>query len=75
MLHVLTTPEPSLPPDLHSALRRVRADFMEMPDLQVTLAQATRLWGLEPAVCSEVLAVLVDAHFLVRTNKALFSRA
>ncbi len=75
MLHALTTTGTPIPPDLHSALQRVRAEFVEMPDLQVTVAQAARLWGLEPTVCHTVLTTLVDAHFLVRTSRALFSKA
>ncbi len=75
MLSTTPTAELPLSLDLTSALRLVRADFMEMPDLQVTVSQATRLWGLDSEVCSAVLAMLVDARFLVRTSKSLFSRA
>ena len=58
-----------------SAARRVRADFLEMPGLQLTPAQAARLWALDMDVCEGVLAAMVDAGFLVRTSKALFRRA
>jgi hypothetical protein len=63
-----------LPADLSEALQRVRADFLEMPGLQVSLSQATRLWGLDATVCRVVLDSLVAVGFVVRTDKALFSR-
>jgi len=55
-------------PPLDEALRRVRADFMEMPGLQLTLQQAARLWAFDAAFCGEVLAALVAARFLVRSR-------
>lgn len=74
MQHAITISDPPFSTDLTSAIRRARADFIEMPGLQVTLAQATRLWGLDAGVCSAVLALLVDARFLVRTGKDRYSR-
>ena len=56
------------------AIRRARGEFLEMPGLQLTEAQAARLWCLDSALCGRVLAALVDARFLVRTRKAGFSR-
>lgn len=55
-------------------LRRVRAEFLEMPDLQLTTAQASRLWALDAVVCGEVLAQLVESRFLVCTRKSVFAR-
>lgn len=57
------------------AIRRAMGEFLEMPGLQLTEAQAARLWCIDAALCSRVLAALVDARFLVRTRKAAFSRA
>ena len=56
-------------------LRRVRAEFLEMPGLRVTRAQARRLWALDDAVCEAVLSALVDARFLVESRNASFMRA
>ena len=56
-------------------LRRVRAEFLEMPGLRLTRAQARRLWALDDAVCEAVLAALVDARFLVESRNASFMRA
>ena len=35
-----------------------------MPGLQLTLVQAQRLFGLDPAACRQVIDSLVDASFL-----------
>jgi hypothetical protein len=32
-------------------LRRVQGEYIEMPGLRLTIAQAQRLWGLDRAVC------------------------
>lgn len=58
-----------------TALRRAQAEFLEMPGLQLTEAQAARLWSFDSALCSAVLTALVESRFLVRTRKASFSRA
>ena len=48
-------------------LHRVRAEYLEMPGLRLTLPQAARLWGLDRETCVGLLDVLVKAGFLVRT--------
>ena len=53
---------------LADAMRRVRAEFLEMPGLSLTSAQAARLWAFDAALCDEVLAALVDTRFLVRSR-------
>jgi hypothetical protein len=55
-------------------LRRVQGEFMEMPGLRLTEAQARRLWGLDQASCDALLGALVDANFLFRTNSGAFMR-
>jgi len=40
---------------------RVRAEFHDMPGLNLTLTQAARLFGLEPVLCQRVLAALVES--------------
>ena len=56
------------------ALRRAKAEFREMPGLKLTEAQAARLLSFDSALCSEVLAALVEQHFLTRTRDT-FQRA
>jgi len=57
------------------ALRRAQAEFLEMPGLQLTEAQAARRWSFDSALCSAVLSALVESRFLIRTRNASFSRA
>ena len=55
-------------------LRRVQGEFLEMPGLRLTPAQARRLWGLDAASCDALLVALVDAKFLFRTRDGAFMR-
>ena len=59
---------------LDDAVRRARGEFLEMPGLKLTLPQAARLWAYEARFCGDVLAALVNAHFLVASGDA-FIRA
>jgi hypothetical protein len=58
-----------------AALRRAKAEFLEMPGLRLTLAQAQRLWAFDRALCDAVLAALVETRFLVQSRNAFFIRA
>ena len=58
-----------------AALGRAKAEFMEMPGLRLTLAQAQRLWALDRTLCDAVLAALVETRFLVQSRNASFIRA
>ena len=60
---------------LAEAMHRVRAEFAEMPGMQLTPAQAARLWHSDRAFCEAVLSALVDAKFLVKTHDNRFGRA
>ena len=51
---------------------RVRAEFLEMPGLCLTIEQAERLWDLEPRTCEALLKSLIDSRFLCRTHRGLF---
>lgn len=61
--------------DFESLLRRVRAEFVEMPGLRLTPAQATRLWGLETEACHKVIDALIDSSFLKWTSAGALIRA
>lgn len=52
---------------LNDIVGQVRREFLEMPGLRLTEAQARRLWTLGASQCSEALDNLVDSGFLVRT--------
>ena len=60
---------------LDDVLRRVQGEYIEMPGLRLTPAQAQRLWGLDPAACDTLLGALVDAKFLFRTRDGAFVRS
>jgi hypothetical protein len=53
-------------------VRRIRAEFLEMPGLRLTIEQAQRLWSLEPRTCEALLRHLIDSRFLRRTERGLF---
>jgi hypothetical protein len=58
-----------------SMVDRVRADFIEQPRLELSLAQAARLWYLGPDDCRSVLDALADAGFLAWTSGNTIRRA
>ena len=62
-------------PPLDDVLRRVQGEYIEMPGLRLTTAQAQRLWGLDRAACDALLGALVDAKFLFRTRDGAFMRS
>jgi hypothetical protein len=53
--------------DFEAMVRRVRAEFLEMPGLRLTFAQAMRLWGLDADDCERVMDALIRSCFLQRT--------
>ena len=59
---------------IDEVLQRIQGEFVEMPGLCLTAAQAQRLWGLEREVCDALLGALVDARFLSRTRDGAFVR-
>ena len=59
---------------IDEVLQRIQGEFVEMPGLRLTAAQAQRLWGLERDVCDALLGALVDAKFLSQTRDGAFVR-
>jgi len=60
---------------LEGLLRRIRGEYIEMPGLRLTMAQAQRLWGLDRDACEAVLCALVDAKFLIRNGDGAYVRS
>ena len=60
---------------VEEALRRIKSEFVEMPGLRLSTAQAQRLLGLDAQFCDAILAALVDAKFLLKTGDGIFVRA
>lgn len=57
-----------------SLVDRVRFDFIDMPNLELTMAQAVRLWNLGADDCRYVLDSLVDMGFLRWTPRRTIVR-
>ncbi len=57
------------------ALRRIRGEYLEMPGLRLTTAQAQRLWNLDRPTCERLLGTLVANRFLQKTRDGSFVRA
>ena len=54
--------------------RRVRSEFIEMPGLRLTTAQAARLWALDRRTSQLVLDDLAEDGFLSRTAAGAYLR-
>jgi hypothetical protein len=59
---------------IEDVLQRIQGEFVEMPGLCLTAAQAQRLWGLDRAFCDKLLEALVDAKFLAQRRDGTFIR-
>lgn len=55
-------------------LQRIRAEFLEMPGLTLTLPQAARLWGATALQAEMVLGELVEDGFLARGPHGSYRR-
>jgi hypothetical protein len=56
-------------PGAYEAVRRIYADFREMPGLRVTLRQGCRLWDVSSDICRPILDTLVTEGFLSRSGE------
>ena len=56
----------NVPEAVEALLQRARGEYLEMPGLRLTLAQAARLWGLDRATCQMLMHALTQARFLDR---------
>jgi hypothetical protein len=59
----------------HLLVERVRSEFIEMPGLRLTPAQAARLWGMDDASCHRVISALVRSAFLRWTQGGMVVRS
>ena len=57
-------------PDVLGA--RIRGEYLEMPGLRLTLAQACRLWQIDAITCHTILADLVSERFLHQTPDGVY---
>ena len=54
---------------------RIRGEFLEMPGLQLTTQQASRLWAVDRATTERVLDRLTSTGFLARTREGAYLRS
>ena len=59
---------------VQETINRVRAEYLEMPELRLTLAQIQRFCGVDATICEAVVAGLVDAGFLRVTPDERYAR-
>jgi hypothetical protein len=57
-----------------SLLSRIRREFLEMPGLRLTHAQARRLWNIDGDTCERLLARLVHTKFLMHHHDGRYGR-
>ena len=55
-------------------LERLRAEYLEMPGMKLTIKQIQRLCGIEPKMCKMVLDALVNARFLRLNSDGTYVR-
>ena len=55
-------------------VRRIRGEYLEMPGLRLTRAQAQRLWGLDEQTCVQLLDSLTADRFLLRRGDGTYAR-
>ena len=53
-------------------LKRIQAEYREMPGLSLTRAQMVRLWGFEPHVCDALIDSLIAANVLRCTPRGRY---
>ena len=66
---IATIEEPRTESEVTFWLNRIQAEYREMPGLQLTEPQMRRLWGLDAATCTLIIATLVSAGILCETPK------
>ena len=52
--------------------RRVEAEYLEMPGLKLTAAQASRLWAIDAAASARLLEQMVEAGVLYRARDGTY---
>ena len=65
----VTRPRPARGHDDMALQLRIRAEFAEMPGLNLTLSQASRLFHVQEVRCKQVLAALVETGYLAMRDK------
>jgi len=64
----------TMTPRVEEAVQKLKGVFLEVPDTQLSLVDASRLSGLERNTCRMILEALEDVRFLRRAPNGLFVR-
>jgi hypothetical protein len=59
---------------MQETIERLRAEFLEMPGLRLTVEQVHRLCGVERRLCADVLDALVREEFLCLKSDGSYAR-
>ena len=62
-------------PEFEDQLRRVRQEYLDTPNLQLSPSGLQRLFELRPVECVEILEAMLGEDFLRRTSDGLFVRS
>jgi hypothetical protein len=65
--HTLALADPAV-------VARIRAEYLEMPGMSLTLDQVVRLCGVERALCKPVLDALIETRFLSLKPTGAYAR-
>ena len=64
----------TMTPRVEEAVQKLKGVFLEIPNTQLSLVDASRLSGLERNTCRMILEALEDVRFLRRAPNGLFVR-
>ena len=53
---------------------RIEGEFLETPELKLTVPEAQRRFGVDEITCEAVLDALVDATVLFKTRDRVYGR-
>jgi hypothetical protein len=56
-------------------VEQIRDEYLAMPGLSLTDAQARRLWMLDHEACADAMQALMAEQFLARTRDGRYVRA
>jgi hypothetical protein len=59
---------------MQDVLTLIQMEYLEMPDLKLTLRQAKRLFDLPLELCDNALSTLVSVGFLMQSRDGSFLR-
>jgi hypothetical protein len=59
---------------IEDLVMRIEGEFLETPELMLTVAEAQRRFGMDEIMCEAVLDALVDSGVLFKTRDRVYGR-